>query len=1128
MHHHQIVYTYGLTDSDLKELSAVEGIDVVEGVRQSMQTTHINERMYTFKVQEIPTKINVPKVVEGVMPSKTGEIALLAYPAKKFGLNVGDTIKFDHDTNTGMKFLATDAYKVTALVSTAEYLSTSAKSYGLTNSGSGMVEMPAWVVGSDFKASAFQDGYPIVNVRSSALEGLHTYSNEYATASDEVKSRIEEVGAPLGNKRFSALHSDGEKALRDAKAQIVDAEAQIADGEQQLEQAKRDIENGEQQIIDGQAQLDNGYAQIAAGEAQLAAGRAQYEQETADARAKLDEARAKLDAAQAQYNDALRALTAARELNTVLDECVMLTNALDNAEAASDSAMSAKDQADAQYSAGTMTPEQYWAAVSPAFSQLIDAYGQVVSNAASVVSGISSAAANYPDAEISAEIIVPAPLPDMPDAPTKDTMVQVQLALESIVLQARGGIDGMDSASVSCMGRTESVRSVSELSGTVTKMIADGETELAKSKAELDEGERQYREGEAEYDRRVSDALAELEAAENQLANARWQAAQGEIDLANARAALEDGKRQYEEKTAELEAAKKALAEKKLEYEKAEREFNAMKDVKWTVTPRLLNGGAATVTMFSGVTSRLSFSMALLFVIVGLLVSYSAISRIVHEQTILIGTKKALGLRSREIKLSFLIYTTLAVLGGAIVGLLAAVFIVEGIIGKALAGQFTMGTYPAYSDISLALIVTAAELVLVVASAWFACRSILREQAVELLKGEQISTGKTHFYEKWKLWEKLPLFTQTIVNNCVNDKRRVFSTVVGVAGCTALVVTALTLNNDVIDSYSFHFRDIYSYDSIVYVDPEKDGAIGEATKVLENEGLSSVPALSTTYIIELSDKTSSTVNAIVPKDMQDLEPFYHFMPVQNSRGAPANDTVWLSEAFATHEGYKVGGTITLQDFAGNAHDYTIVGFYTFYLTCFELVMGIDVYESSIGTDWAANSLLVNTAGADSDALSARLNSVDGFESLVDDYSYQGESFDAFARVSSTVVAVYLVLALLMAIVVLLNLNVMFIEEKKRELIVLMINGYSVKQAKRYVFNDTIVLTVLGIICGLILGGIMGSITVSSVEPYMASLFKGINWSAIGIGALVSAVLSLAMGMIALRRVSRFNLTDINK
>lgn len=157
-----------------------------------------------------------------------------------------------------------------------------------------------------------------------------------------------------------------------------------------------------------------------------------------------------------------------------------------------------------------------------------------------------------------------------------------------------------------------------------------------------------------------------------------------------------------------------------------------------------------------------------------------------------------------------------------------------------------------------------------------------------------------------------------------------------------------------------------------------------------------------------------------------------------------------------------------------------------------------------------------------------LEGVKGYSSIADDKTNQYRNFETFSTVPNAVVLIYMILAILMAIVVLLNLNAMFIEEKKRELIVLMINGFSVKDAQHYVSNDSIVLTAVGIILGIILGCIMGSITVGSIEPSTASFVKAIDAKAVIAGIIGSSVLAFVMGKISLRRIPKMSLTDINK
>ena len=570
-----------------------------------------------------------------------------------------------------------------------------------------------------------------------------------------------------------------------------------------------------------------------------------------------------------------------------------------------------------------------------------------------------------------------------------------------------------------------------------------------------------------------------------------------------------------------------ADGEAKLEAGKAQ--LASLKEYDWIVTGRQLNGGALEASMFAGVTERLAFTMAALFLIVGLLVTYSAVSRLVHEQITQIGTKKALGLRGREITASFLAYSALAVVVGAIIGTIVGIIVVEGILGYALGQRFTVGGYPPYVGLPSALAIVGIELVLVLAVTWMACRRILREHAVELLRGEKPPQARGHFYERLGIWDKLPLLSQTIVNNCVNDKRRVFSTIVGVAGCTALIVTAITLNDDVLASYDAHYDHVFNFDTIVNVDSSVDDAANSVDAALHKAGVTNTAQIHRqNFMLILPNGSRSSMRAVVPTSAEEFGAVYHVNPVPEGSFDLNADGVWVCQAYASHIGAQVGDEILLNAGDGVVHRVPIAGFYEFYLPFNELIMNSALYEEVFGTSPAPNMILADAAGMSTDEMKAALGGTPGFDGLVNDKKGQKGNFNSFASVSNIVVLVYLGLATLMAIVVLLNLNVMFIEEKRRELIVLMINGFSVHDAKRYIYNDSIVLTLIGIVLGLVLGSVMGSLTVGSIEFEAANFLKGIAWRAIVIGAVGSAALATIMGAIALRRIPNFNLTDINR
>ncbi|MBQ9003073.1 MAG: FtsX-like permease family protein [Eggerthellaceae bacterium] len=670
----------------------------------------------------------------------------------------------------------------------------------------------------------------------------------------------------------------------------------------------------------------------------------------------------------------------------------------------------------------------------------------------------------------------------------------------SLLAEAESAIAGKkDTDIVKYKGYSATVAEVKAALPGIRLQLAQLESEFNSKSAELDAGWSQYRAGQAEYEATV--------------ARYEQQIADGEAQLADAKATIADAKQQVADQTPKLEEAKQELA--------------AMVKYEWSVLPRAYNSGAVEVTTFSGVTNNLSVSMAALFIIVGLLVSYFAVSRIVHEQVTQIGTKKALGLRRGEITRSFLLYSGIAVLAGAIIGAVVGFLLVEGIIGGVLAGMFAFGSYPAYFGWPLFIGMTALELVLVLGATYLACGRILKRHAVDLLRGEEPPTGKTRFYEKWGIWDRAPLFIQTIVNNCVNDRRRVLSTIVGVAGSTALIVTAITLNNDVLKSYDMHYADVYGFNAIAYVDNGVEGTVDGVESALQDEGATTARVLMKRYLLQQPDGESGSMRVVVPLDEDTFAQVYRVNPLSGAALDLSAAGTWVSQAYAEHMGAKVGDVIVLDGGDGTKHEVPILGINEFWLTYHEMVMGAEYFRQEFG-EASPNAVLVQTGGASVDDVAEAVTGIDGFDSIIDDATEQYGNFATFSTVSGAVVAIYLALAALMAVVVLLNLNVMFIDEKKRELIVLMINGYSVKDAKHYISYDSIVLTALGIVVGIILGCVMGSVTVAAIEPSTGSFVKSADVWAIAIGIAGSALLALIMNQIALRRIPRFNLTDINK
>ena len=193
----------------------------------------------------------------------------------------------------------------------------------------------------------------------------------------------------------------------------------------------------------------------------------------------------------------------------------------------------------------------------------------------------------------------------------------------------------------------------------------------------------------------------------------------------------------------------------------------------------------------------------------------------------------------------------------------------------------------------------------------------------------------------------------------------------------------------------------------------------------------------------------------------------------------------------------------------------------------KVFMDKETYKNCFGEETKNNSFIINTKGKDVERLKEKLNTVEGFKAYSDYYEITSKSYQAFASISKAMVGVYTVLSVAMVFLVLLNLLMLFINEKKRELIVLMINGFTVKQAKKYIYSDTIFLTVIANALGCVFGSVMGNLSIKSFESESTVFIHRIDSLACLIGVACSVIMTFIVSMIALKKIDKFRLSDIN-
>lgn len=545
----------------------------------------------------------------------------------------------------------------------------------------------------------------------------------------------------------------------------------------------------------------------------------------------------------------------------------------------------------------------------------------------------------------------------------------------------------------------------------------------------------------------------------------------------------------------------------------------------YVVTERNYNASLFGLKCVRDTFDKMQYSLVSLFIIISLLVCYSTLSRLIHNQSVLIGMKKAQGFSTSEILVLFVLYSELAAVIGIAAGVFVGYFGIEPITVSSTKQTFLFGDMIPYYNVGDVVFLLILILTLIFATVCIACYRISSQKAYVLLSGEETEKKKTYnWVEKLPIIRSFSTFTKSSVKSCFENKRRVFATIIGVIGSTSLVISAFTMYLNLDKSFRMSFQDITNYDKTVLF--EQIDSKDNIETVLKNKGYSYAESLYTFGLTTL-DNGENIITTVYVVDDPDFYDFIHLRGVKdNSENAAANG-IWINISYAEHNHATEGDILRFTDALGVPHDFEIEGIYDYYLMNYQIIMTKSTFENEFaGRKYEPNIFLINTDKCNYEEFRTGLDNISGITSISDYYQSQKNLFGGFLTIARAVAGVYLLLSVLLAVFILLNLYTMFVREKKREMITLMINGYDRKHIEKYFYVDTLVLTVIGTFIGTIIGTVNGRVSLDSFNNNATHFYNEINITACVIGILFSFALSFSMCKIALQKIKKFEYSDI--
>ena len=667
--------------------------------------------------------------------------------------------------------------------------------------------------------------------------------------------------------------------------------------------------------------------------------------------------------------------------------------------------------------------------------------------------------------------------------------------------------------------------------------------QLADYQAQLDEGKRQmYQQGlisspNLSNEELVTEAEAalrnmKLEVLAGQLAlntgNAEaWTSFDAaEKQLESARAELDAGWTEYNEGAAAF-AQQKAEAEAQLadarqQLNDAEEQVDDITSGEWYVLDR---GSVVSMVMFEQNIDRIE-SIArifpLFFFLVAALVASTTMTRMVEENRTQMGTFKALGYSDREITAKYMVYGITAGLLGCIVGMLLGFYGLPAVIWFAYSTVFDLPTFQLRIYPILAVMSVLISTSVVGFTTLGACRVSLREKPAALLLPRAPAAGKRIFLERiGPLWRRMSFSQKTTARNLFRYKKRFYMTVLGVAGCTALLLIGFGLQDSIVEIVSRQYGTIQKADLTISLSSDKALDLeGGLTDTLA--GRDEVESWGTFYTrtVSVSDTRNGSnelsVTLVAAEAPQKLTEYFTLESRFGGELPFTDGSVVLSEKTAEMLGLSAGDTFWVQGTGDTRVELTLTGVAKNYLGAYLYVTQKTL--DRLVTDPTWNTVYAVTS-CETDTQRETLSTILLGCNYVSSTSFTSDTaamYDSTITCINYVVLLIIACAAALAAVVLYNLISVNIGERKKELATIKVLGFFDKEVYRYIFREIELLSVIGAVLGLLIGAPLHQFVIRTVESEQMMFIRMLEPTSF----LYSVALTLLFTVVVCRMMRR--------
>lgn len=1080
---YHIQSTYGLTDEDIDELSAIDGVTTQSHYAQDFLTEESSEtiKLYSYDAEN-GQAMNQYHIVQGRLPEHSGEVALDNNNSFLSNIAIGDIISLATGEENGAPEdnLHQQEFKVVGFVDSPLYIDNSTR--GFTTIASGTLDGFGVISEEDYNTDIRTEAYMTVD----GSNEHQAYSEEYEQHVDAYSDDLENTLDHLEEQRAANVQNEAQQEIDDGWADTEAAEQELADAEAELEEARADLDQSWQEYEAGMAELEEA---TAAAEQEIN----QNEQELIQTMNDLETQRQELVTQREQLRIELNNLNAGEE--ELLSGQVQLTQAI---------------------------------------QQIDDGLAEIANHHAEIEAGLAQIDAGIEEAETAkSQLEERLNMPILSD----EEMTEIQAQLNEINTQLATLEAERDEVNAPLVQEQELFQQRSELQTQLDALNAQ-EQEIVSGREALTQGTQQIDEGLIQIDEGITQANAgygEIENARNILAtetaNAEAELVDAEIELNNAEAEYEEGLATFEE---ERETALEDLEEGREELEQAEQDLADLPLPEYQLANRSDNSSYAEYQDNADRLSIIAAVFPIFFFLIAIFISFTTMTRMVDEEREYIGIMKALGYANRHILIKFITYSVLATTMGAVLGLVVGYTLLPQLIFYAYAAMYNLPAihlqqYTLYTAIALV-----ASYLSTVGASLIAVQNSLRSNAASLLQPKAPKHGTHIWLEKIPaLWEKLSFNYKITFRNVFRYKSRMFMTIFGIAGSTGLILTGFGVSDSITTIPDTQYGDINQFQAYVAMNPNaEESEFDQYIDAVQNSNRvdASLFVNQESVTVEQEGVNTQDATLFVPNESERIDDFVTLRDYETDDIYTLNDSgAYITQKLAQLFDINVGDDMPIMgpedeewtvEVAGIVENY--VG-HTIYMTptYFEEISGTDEITPSV------QIIKYDTNEVDEEDLGSSLLS----EEAVVGVTYVSDVYESFAETLDSldlITQILVIAAAALAFIVLYNLTNINVSERERELSTIKVLGFHDLEVTMYIYRENIILTLFGIFFGYIFGSVLQRFIMTTMEVDQLVFGKVIHLSSYIYSTLLTILFSVVVMIVIHYQLKRIDMVEALK